>query len=167
MSEGRVLSDIQIESYLNERKSVSLSKIKSSKWKQKSGHRQKNIDLDQIDPDYSFQIFERQNTNNFLDFSVGIYLKFTTSNEKIVLMRCNGNSHIHPNKIEKNIIHRKFHVHYATERYMSLGVNKAESFAEETTEYTDIDTAFQYLCRRANIKIGDPANARLDENDWE
>ena len=167
MGLGRVLSDDQIQSYLNEKKAIPTTRLRAVRWKDKEGHRQKTIDLDQIDPDYSFQIFERQSRYNPLDFSVGLYLRFTTSNEKIILIRCNGNSHRHPNRLEGQIISRKFHVHKATQRYMETGVDKPESYAKETTEYSDIEGAFQYLCREANIKIGDGSNTRLDEDAWE
>lgn len=167
MGTGRVLTDAQIESYLNEKKTISTSRFKAIRWKEKEGHRQKNMDLDQTHPDYSFQIFERQSRYNQLDFSVGIYLKFATSNEKIILLRCNGNSHDHPNRLEGQMINRKFHIHKATQRYMKRGIDKPESFAEETTEYSDIGGAFEYLCRESNIRIGDKSNTRLDENAWE
>lgn len=48
-----------------------------------------------------------------------------------------------------------------------MALTNPESFATETTEYSDIDGAFEYLCRKANVIVGDPSNKRLDENAWE
>ena len=166
MSGGRILTDQEIDSYLKERKLLPTENLKSSRWKDKEGHRQRNIEVKTDDPEYSFQIFERQNKLNLLDFSVGLYLKFANSNEKIVLIRCNGSSHSHPNKIENEFIKRNFHIHMATERYMRLGINKAESYAVEAKEYSDIEGAFQYLCGKCNIVVGDITTRRLSDV-WE
>lgn len=98
-----------------------------------------------------FRVFIRLNTEDPLDFSVGLVFRDKLTGEEIKLLRCNGPSHSHPNRIEQERLDSVYHIHKATERYMKAGM-KAESWAFGTEEYDDIHSALTYLSEIANIQ---------------
>ena len=109
-----------------------------------------------------FTLFWRQNILDPLDFSVGLSYKFPDTNVMINLIRCNGNSHKHKNKLEGTKFDGAFHVHKATERYQQSGF-KAENYAEKSTEFTDMEGAYKYLSRIAHIEEKMEGMRSLDE----
>lgn len=112
-------------------------------------HRKRNFRVVSDDGAHRFTIFVRQSTRIPNGFSAGL-LWHAKSGEDIVLLRCNGSDHFHPNVLEGERIGYQCHIHIATERYVQAG-RKAEGFAEATTTYRTLAGALHELVRRANI----------------
>jgi predicted ATPase len=72
------------------------------------------------------------------------------SGEDVMLMRCNGNDHLHPNRLEGEAIRDQCHVHLATERYILAGL-RVEGYAQPSENYQTLDGALHELAHRANI----------------
>ena len=66
------------------------------------------------------------------------------TNQLFRLRRYNGFSHEHSNELEGNRFY-KFQIHIATERYQKETGLREDTFAEETTRYSDIDGAIKCL----------------------
>lgn len=141
------LTDSKIEEFIKVPKRLTNPKTKPVT---KSGHIQKNYDVESQDGIYKFILYTRQNQMIGDDFSCG--LKLLRKNEEISLLRYNGKSHIHKNKIEKTSIVLQYHIHRATERYINNPICKHDGFAEITDKYFDLDSAFLCLTKDCNIK---------------
>lgn len=102
------------------------------------------------DSEHSFFIRSRESLDDPTNFSVILSVKLKTG-ESFNLLRCNGSSHWHKNGIEKTLIHGT-HVHKTTERYFNMGY-KPEGFAEESTEYTDVNGATEHIMKLGNITL--------------
>lgn len=87
-----------------------------------------------------FEVFVRVNNEIPGDFSVGVIYRSEGYDKGIVLRRYNGNNHSHTNKIEREKIVRKFHIHEATERYQDTGYI-AEDYATISTGYSTYQEA--------------------------
>lgn len=84
-----------------------------------------------------------------MDFSVILSVE-APDGKLFNLIRCNGNSHTHRNRIERTRI-RGMHKHIATERYMAQRTD-AEGYAERINEeYNSLDEAIQYMLQFAKI----------------
>jgi hypothetical protein len=127
------------------------------KMKNKQGHSESELVIDRKDGSL-FKIIKRHNRINQLDFSLILVYIPEKSNSEFRLLRCNGKSHEHSNKLEKNKFY-DFHIHRATERYQEFGYDE-DSFAEITHEYADINGAWDYFLKTGNIKTpaGDQAH---------
>ena len=113
-------------------------------------HRKRNYILQsQQYADLKFTLYYRQNTLDEEDYSVGLLVSFPDGAD-LTLIRFNGSSHIHPNRLENTEIEWKPHIHIATERYIALQC-KAEGYAEETNAYQTVDEALQYALKYCNI----------------
>lgn len=114
-------------------------------------HKKRNYALHSLEyPEYKFTLYYRQNTEDEEDYSVGILVTFQDGSE-LTLIRFNGSSHIHPNRIENTEIEWQPHIHFATERYIAAG-KKAESYAEPTNAYQSPDEALCYAAKYCNIQ---------------
>lgn len=80
---------------------------------------------------------------------MGLFVIFPDGSTQ-TLIRFNGSSHIHPNRIENTQIEWQTHIHIATERYIQIG-SKAEGYAEVTTAYKCVNGALQYAVKYCNI----------------
>ena len=98
-----------------------------------------------------FKIMIRQSTQNPLDFS--LILGYIPSNSNVLfrLIRYNGKSHEHQNKLEKCPKFYDFHIHKATERYQLDDSFKEEHYAEVTKIYSDIHSALNCFIKDCNI----------------
>ncbi len=141
------LTDTQIESLLAKEKVVLNPRARK---KQEGKHFRQDFNVESADGNDSFKLYIRQSTVITKGFSA-ILVWISSTKEETILMRCNGADHPHTNKIEGNKIDCEFHIHTATERYITKGM-RAESFAIATTEYTDIEGAKNHLCTLCNIK---------------
>ena len=92
--------------------------------------------------DCIFILRTRQSADDPMDFSIILTLQPPVG-KQFNLVRYNGNSHIHKNKIENTKI-RGTHKHIATQRYMELNCD-AEGYAEKIDEYTCFDEALEYM----------------------
>ncbi len=124
-------------------------------------HKKRNYTLQAADyPDIKFTLYYRQNTEDEEDYSVGLLAHFPDGSD-LTLIRFNGSSHIHPNRIENTEIKWQTHIHIATERYIHLQA-KAEGYAIETNEYQSVDEALQYATKYCNIHNITPTEDNLD-----
>lgn len=142
------LPDKQIEELLAEEKRTNILLRDLWSLKDKRSHRENDLIIPREDGS-QFKIILRQNTINVLDFSVILAFTPKGSNQDFKLCRYNGKSHQHSNKIEKQTFY-DFHIHQAKERYQRAGF-KEESYAETTTRYSDIKTAFTCMVTDYNI----------------
>jgi hypothetical protein len=141
------LTDARIHELLSMKKHLKSSP--SPKPKMKGMHEERDIIVESEDEKERFVVYARQNTKLPDDFSCGLRWE-APSGESVHLMRVNGSSHVHPNRIEQTTIVGKCHIHVATARYILAGYH-AEAYAEEASEYSDPDGALRVLADRCNI----------------
>ena len=98
----------------------------------------------------TFRIKIRQNDIYPLDFSAVLSVRVPLSNIQFRLRRYNGATNPHANPIEGNVING-FHIHCATERYQRRGDDE-ETYAEETSRFSDLDGALRCLLEDANFE---------------
>ncbi len=128
-----------------------------SREKTEAKHRRRDFRVVSEDGAHRFTLFTRQSTRIADGFSAGL-LWHAKSGEDVILMRCNGSDHPHPNVLERQRIEFLCHVHVLTERYI-LANRKGEGFAEVTDAYRTVAGALHELMRRANIQ---GLNAHID-----
>ena len=97
-----------------------------------------------------FGIRIRQSSVYSLDFSAVLTVSIPLSNIEFRLRRYNGSTNPHPNPIEGSVVNG-FHIHYATERYQQRGDDE-ETYAEETSRFSDLDGALRCLFKDANFE---------------
>jgi hypothetical protein len=102
-----------------------------------------------IDGNHEFALFVRQSTVMHESFSAGLRWLSKTG-ESVTLIRMNGSSHPHTNKIEAERFDPTCHIHMATERYIAAG-KKDEGYAEPTSEYKTSKGALHNLVKICNI----------------
>ena len=100
--------------------------------------------------DNKFGIKIRQSSVYPLDFSAILTVSVPLSSTEFRLRRYNGSTNPHPNPIEGNVVNG-FHIHYATERYQRRGDDE-ETYAEETSRFSDLDGALRCLLKDANFE---------------
>ena len=105
-----------------------------------------------------FRIIVRQSVRNSHDFSV-ILIAERPREPEIRLLRYDGGSHPHRNKIERNWIVRKPHIYRATKRYQELKWELHDGYAEETARYHDLSGAWECFVADANLQ--GPAGSRI------
>ena len=105
-----------------------------------------------------FCIRVRQNKVVPLDFSLILTVRVPLSNQEFRLRRYNGSTSPHNNPIENEEI-VGFHIHCATERYQQEGYDE-ETFAEQTTQYCDLNGALRCLLNDANFR--EPVESQLN-----
>ena len=156
-------TDKEIEDFILEEKPFPDTIDKFLNFKESDGHKRASVTIDR--PDGSqYNINLRQNVNNVNDFSVIIAYQCKGNNKDFKLRRYNGKSHEHSNKIEKSRFYN-FHIHISTERYQKIGA-KEESFAEETSRYTNLNEALECMIKDCNIKVKiNPQMSIFDQED--
>ena len=152
--------DSKIKVLLKEEKNITLEEYNkfSQLTKQKGSHREQEVIVTGVSG-AEFVIKLRQNTINFLDFSVIVGYLLPNKTTIFRLRRYNGKSHWHKNKIEKTGFY-DFHIHTASERYQLLGTDE-EYFAEPTDKYSDLATAIDVMIKECNIKQPQGIQPRL------
>ena len=103
-----------------------------------------------------FLIIVRQSIEHRNNFSVILAIR-SAQERQINLLRYDGGSHPHRNRIEGNRIEYKPHIHIATERYQRLRRADPEGYAEETDRYRDIKDAWD--CFRSDIYLQSSENS--------
>ena len=96
-----------------------------------------------------FRLFVRQNKSVLDDFSCGLQW-LAAGGDSLILVRYNGSSHSHPNRLERARVDFVCHIHKATERYLQANL-KAEGFAEATKTYQTCNGALNRLLSDCNI----------------
>jgi len=141
------LTDEQIQSLLACAKRVENPQARE---KTEGKHLRRDYRVASLDGEHQFTLFARQSIKIANSFSAGLLWKSKTG-EEVILLRCNGSDHEHPNRLERTRLVDQFHVHEATERYISSG-KKSEGFAQATTAYRSLDGALHHLLQLANIQ---------------
>lgn len=132
------IPDTLIEELLRQSKRVANPK---AKWQEKPGHRQRNFNV--LASNHSFVLFQRQNVRVPEDFTCGLRWE-PPGGGSLILVRYNGSSHVHGNKLEGDTLRHVCHIHRTTERYLAIGIT-AEGFAEASSRYRTIDGALHCL----------------------
>lgn len=146
------LSQAKIDELLSMQKSV---KNPHARVVTKGQHEQINYQLSGVD-EAEFNLYWRQNINIQEDFSCGLSWN-TPGREVLTLVRYNGPSHRHTNKIEGEELDFVCHIHRVTTHYMDAG-KKPEGYAEATTKYETLQGALHCLVTDCNIS-GIPTTA--------
>lgn len=133
-----VIPDTLIAELLRQPKRVANPK---AKWHEKPGHWQRNFNL--LATDYSFSLFQRQNVRVPEDFSCGLLWE-PPGGGRMILVRYNGPSHVHGNKLEGDTLRHVCHIHRTTERYLAAGI-KDEGFAESSQRYRTLEGALHCI----------------------
>lgn len=142
-------SEPEIEALIQEPKPLPKEWRARLRLKEKPGHRERDFDLEGSSGN-EFRIILRQNRINVLDFSVILGVRVPESNQIFRLLRYNGKSHEHTNRLEGETFY-DFHIHRATERYQELGPRE-DTYAKPTDRYGRLEEAFRCLMEDANLK---------------
>lgn len=118
--------------------------------RQEGQHLRRDYRVVSEDGAHRFSVFTRQSTRIADGFSAGL-LWHARSGEEVVLLRCNGSDHPHPNVLERQRIDFECHVHITTERYIQAN-RKPEGYAAATAAYRTLAGALHELVSRANIR---------------
>jgi hypothetical protein len=145
---GLFLNDSQIAALLAEPKMLPEDWRARMHLKPKRGHKERECDVPG-QKGFTFRLILRQANLNPLDFSIILALLAPKSNQVLRLLRHNGRSHEHTNRIEGDTFYG-FHVHRATERYQSEGLPE-DGFAEITDNYSDFEGALESMMEDANF----------------
>lgn len=140
------ITDDQIDDLLSMPKCITNP---GARWKELGRAKLKDYSVLSDDRAHKFAVFVRQSTKFANSFSVG--LLWHNGEDSLVLMRCNGSSHVHENKLERETIRMVPHIHIATARYISIG-KKSEGFAKPTSAYNSVEGALAVLLQRCNIR---------------
>lgn len=106
-----------------------------------------------------FCIKIRQNDVYPLDFSAILIVRVPLSNREFRLRRYNGSTNPHTNPIENSEV-TGFHIHCATERYQERPGDAEDTYAVETSRFSDLHGALQCLLEDANFE--EPPELQLD-----
>jgi hypothetical protein len=114
-----------------------------------ANHDKRDYVVESTDGAERFKLFVRQNKTISDDFSCGLQW-LPAGGESLTLIRYNGSSHEHPNKLEETKLNFVCHVHRATKRYLQANL-KPEGFAAESTAYQTCNGALHALVVDCNI----------------
>lgn len=143
-----VLRDDQIQSLVAEHKSA-VAPAALLPLSTKGKHREAKVEVSGA-AGSAFVVIVRQAVLDPLDFSVILGYEPLSSNVIFRLLRTNGSSHDHPNRLEGTVI-TGFHIHLATERYQAAGF-KEDGYAESTNSYSDLPGAIRHMLQIANFE---------------
>lgn len=141
-------TDDAITALIGQHKPLPAGWRKQMRWSTKRGHREAGLEVTAESGD-EFRLIFRQNTVNVLDFSVILGVRVPQSNRLFRLLRYNGRSHEHTNRIEGDTFY-DFHVHRATERYQQIGADE-EAYAESDSRYCDFNGALNCMLTDAGF----------------
>ena len=139
------ITDQKIDELLELPKSVTNPKAREMT---KGLHLQQNFTVKSASGQ-EFTLYLRQNNVIADDFSCGL-LWHMPSGESLTIVRYNGSSHFHPNRLEETEIDFDCHIHKATQRYIESGL-KPEGFATVSTKYSTLNGALHCLVTDCNI----------------
>lgn len=151
-------SDNDIGQLIGEPKTLPANWRARVQLREKRGHKERELDV-RGDNRTQFRLILRQSDFNVLDFSVILAVQPDNTNQLFRLVRYNGKSHEHTNKIEGSTFY-DFHVHRATERYQELG-GREDAFAEPTDDYQDFQTALRCLLRDCVFRVPEEEQSSL------
>ena len=152
------LSDQDIARLIQEKKLLPEDHSARKELRAKSGHRERNLDVDGADGS-EFRVIVRQSSFNPLDFSAILAYRPRQSSQLFRLRRYNGKSHEHTNPIEGTSFY-DYHVHEATERYQETG-GREDTYAEPTSRFSDIHGAISCMFCDCAFDIPGDAQGQL------
>lgn len=118
----------------------------TSKPKSAPVHRQRSFKVRSEDGGLHFEVYQRQNINDSMDYSAGIVV-VRREGSRLTLARYNGASHEHGDIVYKT------HIHRATVKAAQEG-RRPEFYAEATTRYRSVDGALVCLFEDYHIHWG-------------
>ena len=133
-------SDQEIALLVQERKPLPPDYRARIQLRNKSGHKERELDLQGASGN-RFRLILRQSSFNALDFSIILAVLPPNTNQVFRLRRYNGKSHEHTNHMEGDTFY-DFHIHMATERYQELGTRE-DAYAEPTDRFSDFYSALR------------------------
>lgn len=142
-------TDPEIDALIHERKIIPCGRLTPIRFNPNHCHSGKRLRLTGQKGN-EFLLILRQNQENRLDFSVILAVRVPKSGKIFRLLRYNGKSHSHTNRIEGKVFDEVFHIHIATERYQKSGARE-DSYAESTDRYDDLYSALNCLIHDANL----------------
>lgn len=157
MAERRY-SDSEIKALLQERKPLPVDWRSRLGLRPKRGHQEAHL-IVQGEGGNEFHLILRQSSINPFDFSVILAVRIPGSNRLFRLLRYNGRSHAHTNRIEQQKLDG-FHIHKATERYQKCGWRE-DAYAEPTDRFSDIWSALDCLLEDASFVVPPGSQRRL------
>lgn len=119
--------------------------------KEKSGHKEQEIEIVGENGN-RYVIILRESAYNQLDFSAILGFYIPQTNNRFLLKRYNGKSHLHSNPLEGKESFYDFHIHEATERYQKAGF-RAEHYASPTNRYNTLEQALECLYSDCNVRF--------------
>jgi hypothetical protein len=143
-------TDAGIARLLEMVKTVTSTRAKS---RRKGQHHERDFDL-ATDEGFAFVLFLRQSAKQENNFSCG--LRVEHRGESVILVRYNGSSHIHPNRLEGTKVTMRCHIHKRKEQYLKAGLS-GDGFAEIASSYSTLGQAVVQLATDCNIN-GLPAD---------
>ena len=155
-----VYTEHEIRNLVKESKPLPTDWRDRIKLRTKRGHDERLLNLTGDDGN-EFRLILRKGQINPIDFSVILAVQLPVLNQVFRLMRYNGRSHHHTNRIEKETFFA-FHIHTATERYQELGARE-DAYAEPTDRFVDYRGAFRCLIDDANLKVPEEPQGSLFE----
>jgi hypothetical protein len=157
----RLVTDEEIEALLAEPKAMPPDFVWPPQLRRKARrtYRQASWDLGS-DGDVRFVLAARENVEDPLDYSVILCATFPDG-VSLNLLRCNGPSHGHRNRLEGQAFGPCEHVHWATERYQVVPKSYAEGFARPTDAFHNAEGAFRAVCEMAAIQVPPEDQLRL------
>ena len=153
-------SDADITKFIEERKPLEANYRSKIRLRDKSGHKEQELDIEGVD-DNQFRLILRQSSFNTLDFSIILAYCPPDSNQLFRLKRYNGKSHEHTNKIESNTFYN-FHIHTATERYQEFGTRE-DAYAEPSDRFSDFHTAINCMLSDCGFDVPENPQPSLFE----
>ncbi len=142
-----VITDLLIENLLKVKKQV-----ENPRARKKRGLGNERVTYIVSDEEGNrYNLYLRQNYKPGMEdaFSCGLSW-ILPSGETFTLIRYNGPSHDHPNKLEKVRLGYVCHIHKATKRYLDE-TGKADGFAESSKRYNTLGGALHCLLEDCNI----------------
>ena len=139
------VTDDQIDQLLSVQKEIQNPGAQETN---KGSHVQRNFEVESEDGK-KFSLYTRQNNRVPDDFSCGLLL-YMSNGESLTLVRYNGSSHPHPNKLEGTSTNFKCHIHKATERYIQAQ-RRPEGYAEATDKYRTLSQALRCIVTDCNV----------------
>ncbi len=155
------LTDKDIATQLAESKTLPADWRIRAALKSKRGHREREFDV-KGETGSQFRVILREAVRNPLDFSVILGVLVPKTNQVFRLLRCNGKSHEHTNRIEGTAFY-DFHVHRATERYQIEGYRE-DGYAEVTDKYSNLEGALDTLLTEGGFVHPPTPQTQMDFN---
>lgn len=117
---------------------------------EKAGHQERNFDLvSEEDPLRRYRIFVRQSRFEPTAFSAGLIREFSAGTT-LVLVRYNGPTHTHRNRLEGTRLPACTHRHVTKASYLERGM-AADGFAVRDTRFTTVEGALRCLLEDCNV----------------